>query len=194
MTRPPLPPVSLPFRVADLPNRKPTRFALAPEPAVRAAIAAELGLLGLPEFLLKGELRPVGRNDYELEAKLDAVVVQPCSISLVPVKTRLTEDVRRRYDADYRDPEGDEVELPEDDTTEALPAVIDIGIVAMEALALALPLYPRAQDAALEEAVFAAPGVTPIRDEDLRPFAGLAALKSKLEAGGGGGENGGAAG
>lgn len=193
MTSPTLPPVTLPFRVADLPNRKPTRFALSPEPAVRAAMAAELGLLGLPDFTLKGELRPVGRNDFELEARLDAVVVQPCSISLVPVTTRLSEDVRRRYDADYRDPEGDEVELPEDDTTEALPAVIDIGTVALEALALALPLYPRAPGAELAEAVFAAPGVTPIRDEDLRPFAGLAALKSKLEGGGGSGENGGGA-
>ena len=62
MTSPDRPSVTLPFRVADLPNRKPTRFALAPEPAVRAAMAAELGLLGLPEFTLKGELRPVGRS------------------------------------------------------------------------------------------------------------------------------------
>lgn len=187
-------PVSLPYRVADLPNRKPTRFALAPEPATREAMAAALGLIGLPEFTLKGELRPVGRSDFELEAKLEAVVVQPCSISLAPVTTRLTEAVRRRYEADFREPEGDEVELTGDDTTEALPAVIDIGTVAMEALALALPLYPRAPGAALQETVFAAPGVTPIRDEDLRPFAGLAALKAKLEGGEGGGENGGSAG
>lgn len=178
MTRPP---VSLPFRVAALPNRKPTRFTLAPEPAERAAMAAELGLLGLPEFSLKGELRPAGRDDFELDARMEAVVVQPCSISLVPVTTRLSESVTRRYDADYTPPDGDEVELTEDDTVDALPEVIDLGEVAMEALALALPLYPRAEGAVIEEAVFAAPGVTPLKDEDLRPFSGLAALKAKLE-------------
>lgn len=178
MTRPP---VSLPFRVAALPSRKPTRFTLAPEAAERAAMAAELGLLGLPEFRMQGELRPVGRADFVLDARMEAVVVQPCSISLAPVTTRIAESVTRRYDADYVAPEGDEVELPEDDTVDALPEMIDVGEVAMEALLLSLPLYPRAEGAVIEETVFAAPGVTPLRDEDLRPFSGLAALKAKLE-------------
>ena len=86
----------------------------------------------------------------------------------------------RRYLADMKVPEGDEVEMPEDDTSEPLPEVIDIGAVAVEALALALPLYPRAPGAALEEAVFAEAGVAPLKDEDLRPFAGLAGLAAKL--------------
>ena len=33
--------------------------------------------------------------------------------------------------------------------------------------------------AELGDAVFAAPGITPMRDEDARPFSGLAALKDK---------------
>ena len=76
--------------------------------------------------------------------------------------------------------------MPEDDTAEPLPEVIDLTEVTREALALALPLYPRAPGAELGEAVFAAPGTAPIRDEDLKPFAGLAALKAKLEPGGDG--------
>ena len=73
--------------------------------------------------------------------------------------------------------------MPEDDTRDPLPEVIDVATVALEALALALPLYPRAPGAELGEAVYTAPGATPLRDEDLRPFAGLAALKSRLAPG-----------
>jgi uncharacterized metal-binding protein YceD (DUF177 family) len=69
--------------------------------------------------------------------------------------------------------------MPEDDSTEPLPEIIDLTEVLREALALALPLYPRAPGAELGEAVFAAPGAAPIRDADLRPFAALASLVRK---------------
>ncbi len=42
--------------------------------------------------------------------------------------------------------------MPEDETQEPLPEIIDIGAVATEALELALPLYPRAPGVALGEA------------------------------------------
>ena len=53
-------------------------------------------------------------------------------------------------------PDGDEVEMPEDDTVEPMPEVIDLAEVAAEALALALPLYPRAPGADFGQAVHAA--------------------------------------
>lgn len=175
------PAFSHPLRSAALPSRKPTRFDLRPDRATRQWIAAQLGLLDLPTFRFNGEIRPDGRHDFALEANLTAEAVQPCSITLVPVPARLSEAVRRRYIADWQEPEGDEVEMPEDDTQEPLPEVIDLAVVAMEALELALPLYPRAEGVELGEAVFAAPGTAPIKDEDLRPFAGLAALKARLD-------------
>ncbi|SEM80481.1 Uncharacterized metal-binding protein YceD, DUF177 family [Gemmobacter aquatilis] len=173
-------PLSLPLRVAALASRKPTRFDLKPDTKARALIAALLGISAVREMRFKGELRPVGRRDWLLEANLAAVVEQPCSVTLVPVVTRIAEPVRRSYLAEMPEPEGEEIEIPEDDTQEPLPEVIDPGAVAIEALALALPLYPRAEGAALEAAVFAPPGVTPLRDEELRPFAGLAGLAQKL--------------
>ena len=88
----------------------------------------------------------------------------------------------RRYLADMKVPEGDEVEMPEDDTSEPLPEVIDLSEVAAEALALALPEYPRAPGAELGEAVHAAPGVAPLTDAALKPFAGLASLAERLAA------------
>lgn len=175
--------LSHPLRVAALSNRKPVRFDLKPDEATREAMAATLDITAVPAFRFKGELRPVGRQDFVLEGELEATVEQPCSVTLVPVITKLKETVLRRYDADFAFPEGDEVEMPEDDSVEPLPDVIDVGVVATEALALALPLYPRAEGAELGEAVFTAPGEAPLRDGDLKPFAGLAALKDRLGGG-----------
>lgn len=176
---------SHPLRVASLPNRKPTRFDLAPDAAARAAIAQDLGLIEISALRLKGELRPIGKADFELAALLTADLAQPCSITLVPVPATISEQVLRRYLSDYTTPEGDEVEMPEDDSSDPLPEELDLGAVLVEALSLALPPYPRAPGAELGQAVFAAPGTAPLRDEDLRPFAGLAALRDKL-----GGDNG----
>lgn len=159
--------------------RKPVRFDLSPDAGERAAVAGDLGLLDLPAFRFAGTVKPAGR-DVVLEGVLTAAVVQPCSVTLVPVTTHIDEPVTRRYVADWVEPEGDEVEIPEDVTVEPLPQAIDLAEVAVEALALALPLYPRAPGADLGEAVFAPPGVAPLRAEDLRPFAGLAALKDSL--------------
>jgi uncharacterized metal-binding protein YceD (DUF177 family) len=96
------------------------------------------------------------------------------------VRSRLQDITERRYIHDYEAPVADELEIPADDT-EPLPETIDIAAIAIEALALALPLYPRAKGAEFGEAAFAAPGVTPIKSEDLRPFAGLAGLADKLK-------------
>ncbi|MBC2835583.1 YceD family protein [Paragemmobacter straminiformis] len=177
-------PLSHPLRVANLPNRKPVHFDLKPDAATRAAMAEALEITALPAFRFKGELRAAGKRDFVLQAQMEATVEQPCSVTLAPVVTPLQEAVARRYDADFAFPDGEEAEMPEDDTTEPLPEVIDLGAVALEALALALPLYPRAPGVELGEAVFTAPGQAPLRDGDLKPFAGLAALKDRL----GGGE------
>lgn len=171
------------FRTAALSPRKPTRFDLHPTVAERDTLAATLGLLELKSCRMKGEIRPVGRNDLELVARLEAEVVQPCSVTLAPVPARIAEDLRRLYIHDWQDPEGEEVEMPEDDSREPLPEVIDLLEVLGEALALALPLYPRAAGAELGEAVFAAPGTAPLKNDDLKPFSGLAALKARLEPG-----------
>ena len=48
-------------------------------------------------------------------------------------------------------------------------------------LLLALPLYPRSENAELGEAVFTEDGVAPLKDEDTKPFAGLAALRDRFD-------------
>ncbi|MCU0828173.1 MAG: YceD family protein [Tabrizicola sp.] len=168
------------FRTGGLSPRKPTRFDYAPDTAARAALAASLGLLALHRLQLTGEIQPKGRDELLLTARLNVQADQACVVTLAAVPARIDEEVRRRYVAGLTDPLGDDVEMPEDDSVEPMPEVIDLAEVAAEALALALPLYPRAPGAELGETVHAAAGVTPLTDTDLKPFAGLAALAAKV--------------
>ncbi|MFD3189677.1 YceD family protein [Sedimentitalea sp. HM32M-2] len=169
------------LRVADLPQNAPTVFELRPDSATCAALAAELGLIGLRKLRFAGQIAAVGSADWQLTGKLGATVVQPCVVSLSPVTTRIDTDVRRLFVAGLPEIEAEEVEMPEDDTVEPLGSVIDIGAVMAEALALALPLYPRDEAAQLQTATFAEPGTEPLSDEDARPFAGLAGLRDALK-------------
>ncbi len=174
-------PVSLPFRVGALPSRKPQRFDMQPDKAALALLAALLDITAVRRLRFTGEIRASGRTDFVLEGDLSAQIEQPCGITLVPVQTDIREHVTRRYLADMALPDAEDVEIPEDDSSEPLPDVIDAGAVLAEALALALPLYPRAPGAELGgEAVFGPPGVKALRADDLRPFSGLASLAESL--------------
>lgn len=169
------------IRLADLTTRKATEFSLMPTADERQAVAEELGISGVKKLRFVGAITPIGRTDWTLTAALGATVVQPCVVTLDPVTTRIDEDVTRSYVADLPEPDAAEVEMPEDDTVEPVPVTLDLAQVMIEALSLALPAYPRAADADLGQAVFAEPGVAPLRDEDTKPFAGLAGLRESLE-------------
>jgi len=124
---------------------------------------------------------PIGQKDWALTAKLGATVVQDCVVTLEPVTTRIDEDVHRQYIADFVVSDAAEVEMDEDDTIEELPSTLDLVAVMIEALSLALPAFPRAPDASLDDAQFTEPGQAPMTDEDAKPFAGLGALRDALE-------------
>lgn len=159
------------LRVAHLNPRQPTGFALRPGDEARQAIAAELGISGLPKLRFDGEIRAEGGEGWRLAGRLVARVIQPCVVTLAPVRTRLDEAVTRRFSPHLGTPEGDDVEMP-DETLEPLGQFIDLHAVMIEALALALPEYPRAHGASLPTAVAGAePDETD--GETRRPFAGL---------------------
>ncbi|WP_347313349.1 YceD family protein [Defluviimonas sp. SAOS-178_SWC] len=175
------PPFSHPVRVTELAGRKPTRFDIAPDAGARARIAAALDILSVEMARLQGELRPAGRHDWTLDARLTATVTQACIVTLAPVTIEIDEAVVRRFLSDMPEPEGDEVEMPEDDSLEPLPETIDLGAILVEALALALPAYPRADGAKLGTMTAAAPGAEPLDDDAIKPFAGLADLMKKAD-------------
>ncbi|MEM6740011.1 MAG: DUF177 domain-containing protein [Pseudomonadota bacterium] len=171
------------LRLASLRKDVPTAFDYAPDEATLAALRDRLDLLGLRKVRLRGEIAPEGRADWRLTAQLGATVQQPCTVTLEPVTTRIDEPVARLYLAGFRTPSEAETEMPEDDTQEPLPDAIALDALTEEALALALPAFPRHPGAAPFEASAAPPGAAPLDDTASQPspFAGLADLKRKLD-------------
>ena len=174
------------FLVTELKDSKPTAVSIELTLEQMSGIAGDLGLEGLSKTRFEGQIEPYGRKNWRLVGKFGASPVQACVVTLNPVKTRLDLDVERIYLADYEAPEEDSVtEMAEnDDISEPLGDEIDLLAVIAELIALNIPAYPRAQDAKLENQLFAAPGVEPLTDQELKPFASLAELKEKLEKGG----------
>lgn len=168
------------LRVADLRQNQVFDFLIVPSNDELAAIADELGLLVLRKLRFSGELRGIGRRDWRLDAKLGATVQQPCVATLAPVTTRIETEAERHFLSDFSAPNEEEFEITDDENVEALAETIDLKAILVETLALNLPLYPRAEGANLESSVFTEPGKQAMTDEDVRPFAGLAALRDQL--------------
>lgn len=169
------------IRMSDLKHRQPTPVSIEPDAAGRAAVAQDLGIVAVKKLRLSGTLTPLGKRDWQLDAVLGATVVQDCIITLTPVTTRIEEPFMRRYLSDMATPTLGEVEMPDDDTAEALPIDLDLAAVMIEALALALPPYPRAPGAEIGELSVTEPGALPFTDDRVKPFAGLAALRDRLQ-------------
>jgi len=176
------PVLSQPLRLTDLPQRKATRIRLVPDEGQLRALADRMAVDALRKLRFEGMLTPGAGEDWGFEGHLGATVVQPCRVTTDPVTTRIEEDVTRRYIADYRPPAAAEVEMSEqDDDIEPLPAVLDMGALLEEALLLAIPAYPRAEGVEDIDLTATPDGATPIDDEKVKPFAGLAGLKAKME-------------
>ena len=171
------------IRLAELSQRRDSQALIEPNAGARAAVARQLDIPGIRKLRFAATLTPEGASGWRLTGELGATVVQECVVTLEPVVTRIDETVTRRYMPGLSEPEGSEVEMPEDDTVEPLPAAIDIAQVMIEALALALPDYPRAPEAGSGDVAVSEPGVEPLRDADLKPFAGLKGLRDKLGGG-----------
>ena len=96
-------------------------------------------------------------------------------ITLEPVTTRIDQPVRRLWLPETGRPSPEVVLLADaEDEPEPLGDRIDLGLVATEALALAVPAYPRKPGAALRPGADAEAG-----EDEPRPFAALAALRAK---------------
>ena len=172
------------LRLTDLPQRKPTRFEVVADDGALKELADALLVTSVRKARLNGSMTPVAGRDWHLAAQLGATVVQPCSVTLEPVVTRIDVSVERRYtDAPLQDDieAGSEVEMPEDDTLEPLPEVVDLGALLLEELSLAVPAYPRAEGVGLGNVLAGPEGAEPLDDDAIKPFSALAGLRDKLE-------------
>ena len=172
------------LRLTDLPQRKPTRFEVVADDGALKELVDALLVSSVRKARLKGSMTPVAGRDWHLAAQLGATVVQPCSVTLEPVVTRIDVSVERHYtDAPLQDDieAGSEVEIPEDDTLEPLPEVVDLGALLLEELSLAVPAYPRAEGVGLGNVLAGPEGAEPLDDDAIKPFSALAGLRDKLE-------------
>ena len=169
------PEFSRPVELARLPKNTPYVFDETASASERSALAGLFDAQSVQKFRFTGRLEPLGKEGWRLKAELGASVTQSCVITLEPVKSRIDVPVARTFLSGI-----DEETAELDDDTEKLVPVIDLGLIATEAAAIALPDYPKAPGAELVQTDFTAPGVEPISDEDVKPFAGLKALRDKL--------------
>ncbi|MGR3623615.1 YceD family protein [Pseudophaeobacter sp.] len=169
------------LRVSDLPQNRPTAFDLRPDAQTLETLAYELDIKALRKLRFTGNISAKGKRDWQVTATLGATILQDCVVTLEPVTTRIDQKVERIFVCDYSEPDDPDVEMEADDRLEPLGEMIAPHEIMVEALALLVPAYPRKEGAELGETVYSQPGVTPLRDEDTKPFAGLAALKDQLK-------------
>ncbi len=155
-------------------------FDLAPTPEEAERLARLLGARGLRKLRFVGRLAALAGGGWELTGALGATVIQTCVVTLDPVTSRIDQPVRRLF-LPMATPRGVDFAVgdEEDEDIEPLGDRIDLGLVAIEALALALPPYPRKEGAALAETLPDDAEET----ETVKPFAALAALRDKLDGG-----------
>ncbi len=173
--------ISHPLRISDMPKSKSTAFDVRFSNDEMAQVATTLSAINVKKMRISGKISPSGKKDWVLTATAGATVTQTCVVTLEPVQTRVDTPITLTYSADYRvDSDESVTEMTTDENIEPLVGEIDLTVIASEAIAMALPDYPKSPDAHLETSVFAAKDITPMTDEDTKPFASLASLKDKL--------------
>ncbi len=178
-TLPPAP-FERPQDVERLRAHKDMAFDISPTDSEAEAIRQALGLRGLRKMRFHGALSPIGKRGWLVKGALGASITQDCVVTLDPVKTRIDTGVSLRFLPESQIADDTPEDVLEDDV-EPLGPIIDLGHVAVEALLLAMPDYPRAKAIAPVHITAEPEGAAPIKDEETRAFAGLAALRDKLE-------------
>ena len=174
--------------VSGLSRRRETPFRIDADAEERVALARFLDVPRVDVLSFEGVVAPSGDEGWQIRGRLVAVLEQTCVVSLEPVEARHDTEVERLYlPADRVAPVQEvTVEPDEEDEPDPYTVSLDPAHLALESLVLMLDPYPRAAGAELGPASFAPPGVAPLEDEEEeRPFAALAALKRRLEGGGG---------
>ena len=171
-----------PVPLAQLRRLRQAEIDLTPDAATCAALAEALGIVEIRKLRMQGRITALGREDWEFRGELGATVVQECVVTLAPVTSRIDEKVERRFLAGWDDPEGgSETEMPEDEDAEPLGDAIDPGAIMAEALALALPPWPRAEGVELPESLALEVADQNTGEQRENPFAKLAELQKRQD-------------
>lgn len=180
-TQNPTPEFSRVLKVSKLTNMSDYKFDETPSEDETNAMSALFDVISIRKMRFSGNIIAFEDKGWLLEGVLGATVSQNCVVTLERVRTRIDIDIRRVF-IPMAEPTADEITLDasDDDELEPLGKEIDLGLVAMEVLALAIPEYPRIEGAEMPDSNFSPPGAADMTDEAPKAFAGLAALKEKL--------------
>lgn len=126
------------------PRRDTVRLEAGPQ--ARAEVAERFDLVAIDRLEAELELWRTARG-AEVEGRIVAEAVQRCVVSGEPVPVRLEEPLHLHFRS--IEGEGDELELePEDlDVMPIEAGSIDLGEAIVQTMVLALPEYPRLEDA-----------------------------------------------
>ena len=173
--------------LVQLQCRSPTLHLRILDKVVRLLLALrKLYLLSIKKVSLVGKLSPLSLNEWSLKAQLRATVKQKCVISFKPVQTTVNETINRTFSPlaseNTMKMEEDDGTSPVifDDSLQEFNDEIDLMEIIFEELIIILPLYPKFEGAELGSYTVTEPGVRPLNDENLKPFAQLSEFKDKL--------------
>jgi hypothetical protein len=150
-------PVSHPVNVARLPQ-KGMPVMIEANPAQRAILADEHGLLGVSAFRADLLVSNWRRNGVKVAGRVEADIEQECVVTLEPLDARISEEFSQVFLPDDSKlgrqgfHEGGEVHLDAEgpDSPEPFSGdVIDVGALAEEFFGLAIDPYPRKPGASL---------------------------------------------
>jgi uncharacterized metal-binding protein YceD (DUF177 family) len=149
----------------------PFRQEIAATEAERAALARRFELVSLDRLAAKIELVREGGGTILLRAEFEAGFAQACIVTLDSVPGTVQESFALRYGPPESDP-GD-VALDDDEPAfePLMSQAIDIGEAVAQEFSLALPPFPRAAGAVVEDEVGS--------EAEAGPFAALARLTGR---------------
>lgn len=144
--------------------------------AQRQAIAEQLRISAVDRLEAKLKLDRF-RGGLRVHGRVEAATVQPCIITFVPVRQEMSEDFDRIFLPASEQPKSAVshpemfVDLEGDDQPDYFEGhEVDLSEAIVEAVALALDPYPRAEGASLDDVV------KPDDNDEVSPFAGLKSL------------------
>jgi uncharacterized metal-binding protein YceD (DUF177 family) len=151
---------------------EPFRQRIAADEAERAALARRFDLVSLDRLEADIELLREPSGTILLSATFEAVFAQECVVTFDPIAGNISERFQLRYgppDIEINVPTGDD-----DPAFEPLDAeAIDIGEAVAQEFSLALPSFPRADNAEVETEIEAD------QSAGNGPFAALARLSRR---------------
>ncbi len=171
-------PFSYPFDLSSLSTAGHEEALEIPEAACRS-IAETYKIDGIEEFTARFRFSRLAKFEYALAGQFAATVIQTCIVTLKPLRTRIEQDFKRRYDIAPRDAAGQtsrsvNVELESEYIETLHGSSLDLAIPLLEELSLAIDPYPRVPGAEFE-----AEQEEPAAGQS--PFAVLQKLKDELE-------------